>query len=78
MKNGRYDRDDDPKVTHIADARRRAADKARAAQRPGRGPLRGPRTLGEWVFGGLIIAMAAGMLGYAVLHVLRALGAIAR
>ena len=57
----------DPNVTSLDDARRRAAEKAKSAPRAG--DLRGPRTTRDWLIGGVIIAMA---IGFVVSLVMRA------
>jgi hypothetical protein len=64
----------DPRVTSLDDARKRAAEKVKEQQRaakfggmPGAQP-RGPRTTRDWIIGGVIIAMA---LGFVVSLVMR-------
>ena len=59
-------------VTSLDDARKRAAEKAKAAPKAG-GAARGSYTLGQMLFGGLIIVMA---IGYLVSLALRATTAI--
>ena len=57
MKNGQDDGWDDPKVTPItAGRRRRDAGRNRTNHRHSGG------TLGQWIFGGVLIAMAVGMI----------------
>ena len=66
---------DDEKVASLDDARRRAAEKAKAASRAGKpswtgpdaGP-QGPRTTRDWVIGGIIIAMAVAFVGSLVMR----------
>ncbi len=59
-----------PNITSLDEARRRAADKAKAAKRaaappawtgPPAGPT-SPRSLRDWLIGGVMIAMAFGAL----------------
>jgi anti-sigma factor RsiW len=65
----------DPRVTSLDDARKRAAEKAKAEKRAGQpswtgpnlGP-QGPRTMRDWIIGGVIIVMA---LGFVVSLVMR-------
>ena len=49
---------DNSNVTSIEEARRRAAEKAKAEKRAARGL--GERTWRDWLIGGLVIAMALG------------------
>lgn len=52
--------DDRPNVASLDEARRRAAEKAKAEKRAQRGVMRsGPRSARDWLIGGLIVAMAA-------------------
>ena len=70
LKNGH----DDPNVTSLDEARRRAAEKAKAAKRAGRqswtgpnaGP-QGPRTPRDWLMGGFFIAMALAVVVWFVM-----------
>jgi hypothetical protein len=67
----------DPNVASLEDARRRAAEKAKAAKRAGNpsawsGPPSGPtspRTARDWLIGGVIIALAVGLIASWVLSV---------
>ena len=59
----------DPNVTSLDEARKRAAEKAKAEKRGGkpwwRGPPMppsGPRTSRDWILGGVVIVMAIGLL----------------
>jgi hypothetical protein len=79
MMNGKHD----PKITSLDEARRKAAEKARAAKRAsrwpgsrgggggtsGRGGSNVPRTPRDWLLGGLFIAMALGMVVWAVMWI---------
>ncbi len=59
MKNGRGDHhDDDPKIASFEAARKRADAAKKAAARA----ARPERSIGQWVTGALIVAMALGML----------------
>ena len=67
----------DPNITSLDEARRRAADKAKAAKRaaappawtgPPAGPT-SPRTARDWLLGGVMIAMALGALATFVARV---------
>jgi hypothetical protein len=60
MKNGH----DDPKVTSLDEARRKAAAKAKADKGAGKpGAAGGGRaSLRDWLIGGTIIAMAVGLV----------------
>jgi len=53
--------DDRPNVASLEEARRRAAEKAKAEKRAqSSGVMRsGPRSARDWLIGGLIVAMAA-------------------
>lgn len=62
--HGHGDGDDDrpPNVASLDEARRRAAEKAKAekrAQSSGGVMRSGPRSARDWLIGGLIVAMAA-------------------
>ena len=59
MRNGRDDHRDDPKIASISEARKRAEAARRAAAREQSGPR---RTIGQWITGGVIVAMALGMI----------------
>ncbi len=50
----------DPNVASLDEARRRAAEKAKAEQRAVSG--RGPNTLRDWLIGGLVVLMAIGYI----------------
>ncbi len=50
----------DPNVTSLDEARRRAAEKAKAEKRAAGG--RGPSTMRDWVIGGMIVLMAIGYI----------------
>ncbi len=50
----------DPNVTSLDEARKRAAAKAKAEQRATGG--RGPNTPRDWVIGGMIVLMAIGYI----------------
>ena len=85
MKNGRDDNDDDPrndpKISRIEDARRRRArgEAGPKAQRTGGGPREPPAGRGrikEWLVGGVIVAMAIGMIVSFGGTVLRAVGVV--
>lgn len=54
-KNGQ----DSPNVASLDDARKRAAEKAKAEKRAG-GLARGKNSVRDWIFAGLVIAMAIG------------------
>ena len=65
LKNGH----DDPNVTSLDEARRRAAEKVKAAKRAGKQSWTGPnpgrqglRTPRDWLIGGLFIAMALAVI----------------
>ena len=49
----------DPRVTSLDEARRRAAEKAKAEQRAAAGQS-GTRSMRDWVIGGMIVLMAIG------------------
>ena len=64
----------DPNVTSLDEARKRAAEKAKAEKRAGkpswRGPPMppsGPRTSRDWIIGGIIIVMALGLMIWGVM-----------
>lgn len=52
---------DHKNVTSLDEARRRAAEKAKAEKRVANGNV-APRTARDWVIGGLIFAMALGYI----------------
>lgn len=52
---------DNPNVASLDEARRRAAEKAKAEKRATSGITR-PHTMREWLIGGLIVAMALGYI----------------
>ena len=56
--NGGGDGDDRGNITSIEDARRRAAEKAKAEKRAARGQPAG--SVRDWIIGGLVLAMALG------------------
>ena len=64
----------DPRVTSLDDARRRAAEKAKAEKRDAmlgrmpRAPVCGPRTTRDWIIGGVIILMAVGFIASLVMR----------
>jgi hypothetical protein len=62
MKNGRGDDHhyDDPKIASISEARRKAEAARKTAAKQSAGPP--GRTIGQIVTGGIIVAMAVGML----------------
>ena len=63
--NGHGNGDDDrPNVASLDEARRRAAEKAKAQKRAqSSGVVRsGPRSARDWVIGGLIVVMAVGYI----------------
>ncbi|MGE0627414.1 MAG: hypothetical protein AB7O43_06270 [Hyphomicrobiaceae bacterium] len=72
MNSGRSH--DDGKVTSLADARRRKRAEAKAARaaarsktQAARGPVRrdnGQATVGGWIFGAAMMAMAVGMIAW--------------
>ena len=63
--NGSGNGDDSGKVHSLDEARRRAADKARAERRGPDRPGQRPRTARDWVIGGLMLAMAvAGLASF--------------
>lgn len=49
---------DNSNITSLEEARKRAAEKAKAEKRAARGLQ--PRTWRDWVIGGLVLAMALG------------------
>lgn len=57
--NGTGGGDERPNVASFEDARRRAAEKAKAEKRAASG-IRRPHTARDWLIGGLIVAMALG------------------
>lgn len=59
--NGAGDGEERPNVASFEDARRRAAEKAKAEKRAASG-LRRPQGAREWLIGGLMIAMALGYI----------------
>ncbi len=67
---------DDPRIASLDEARRRAAEKAKAAKRAGKpswtgpdpGP-QGPRTSRDWVIGGILIVMALSLIASWVMGV---------
>lgn len=71
--NGHGNGHDRENVTSIEDARRRAAEKAKAARKSGSAAPSGPFTAKQMLFGGLIIVMA---IGYLVSLAMRASTAI--
>ena len=79
LKNGH----DDPNVTSLDEARRRAAEKAKAAKRaskqswtgPNPGP-QGPRTPRDWLIGGLFIAMALTVIVWFVMRATQSIGGV--
>ena len=71
MKNGRDDSDDeprnDPKISRIEDARRARARGEKGAKGQGGAGKQslspaGRGSLKEWIFGGVVVAMAIGMV----------------
>ena len=66
---------DDPNVTSLEEARRRAAQKAKdKSQQMGTAGTRGPRTARDWIFGGAIIAMAVGFVVWLVMTATQSIG----
>jgi hypothetical protein len=49
-------------VTSLADARKRAAAKAKQEERTARDAQRGTASARDWIIGGIFVAMALGML----------------
>jgi hypothetical protein len=74
MKNGRDDHHDDPKITSLDAVRRKAS----AAKRAQAGGGRAPGSVKDWIVGGIIVAMALGMVVSFGGSVLQALGLVAR
>ncbi|NOT70974.1 MAG: hypothetical protein HOP09_06705 [Hyphomicrobium sp.] len=62
---------DKPNVTSLDDARRRAAEKAKAEKR-GTAPVRGPRTARDWLIGGVTIAFAVGFVAWMLMRLANA------
>lgn len=68
-----------PNVESLDDARKRAAEKAKAASRAGKqswtgsdaGP-QGPRTTRDWLIGGLTIAFAVGFVAWMLMNLTNA------
>ena len=62
MKNGRDKDYGDPKITSLDAARKRAAEgkKSKGAL----GVPGGKGSIGQWMFGAVVIAMALGTIGY--------------
>jgi hypothetical protein len=58
LRNGH----DNPNVTSIEEARKRAMEKAKPAKRVSVPGERRPATLRDWIVGGLFIAMAVGAI----------------
>ena len=77
LKNGH----DDPNVTSLDEARRRAVEKAKVAKRAGKqswtgpnpGP-QGPRTPRDWLIGGLFIVMALAVVVWFVMRLMGEVG----
>ena len=63
MRNGH----DEPNVTSFEEAKKRAAEKAKAEKRAAVS-LGGQRTLRDWIIGGAIIAIAAGYLVHLIMN----------
>ena len=57
--NGHSNGDDRDNVTSLDDARRRAANKAKAEKRVAAGQS-GARSVRDWIIGGMIVLMAIG------------------
>ena len=64
FRNG-HDGPKDPNVASLDEARRRAAEKKKSEARASTG--RGPRTTRDWIIGGVIIAMAVGLIASLVM-----------
>jgi hypothetical protein len=62
----------DPRVTSLDEARKKAAEKAKAAPRPA--GERGPRTTRDWLIGGAVIAMAVAYLVHLVMTAAHTVG----
>jgi hypothetical protein len=62
----------DPRVTSLDEARKRAAEKAKVEKRaavPG-----GPRTMRDWLIGGVVIAFAVAYLVHLVMSAAHTMG----
>ena len=62
----------DPRVTSLDEARKKAAEKAKAAPRAVGN--RGPRTMRDWLIGGAVIAMAVAYLVHLVMSAAHMVG----
>jgi hypothetical protein len=62
----------DPRVTSLDEARKKAAEKAKAAPRAAGD--HGPRTMRDWIIGGAIIAMAVAYLVHLVMSAAQTMG----
>lgn len=60
-QNGHGTGEDRPNIASLDEARKRAAEKARAEKRATSG-IRRPQTARDWLIGGLILAMALGYI----------------
>ena len=67
--------DDDGKVASLDEARRRVAARAKAEKRQERAIRRGSMTARDWIIGGVIVAMALGMIWHWVSPLVGATGA---
>ena len=59
MKNGRGDHHDDPKIASLDAARKKQVANQKQATKAVRGG-----SVGQWMFGAIVIAMAVGMIAY--------------
>ena len=62
LRNGH----DQPNVTSFEEAKKRAAAKAKAEKQAAASPG-GPRTMRDWIIGGVIIALAVGYLVHLIM-----------
>lgn len=65
---------DDGKVTSLAEARLRAASRAKAETRVTRNPIQGTMTTRDWIIGAVVVAMALGMIGHWLVPLVGATG----
>lgn len=72
--NGSGKPNGDGKIASLDDARKRAAARAKDARRQERAQARGYMSPRDWLVGGIVIAMALGMIWFWVAPLVRATG----
>jgi hypothetical protein len=65
---------DDGNVASLAEARLRAASRAKAEARAARHAMQGTMTARDWIIGAVVVAMALGMIGHWLAPLVEATG----